>query len=313
MGFKEAVAAAIAGKQLDALVSSARRVLDQVIEGTKAVPGIRRSYDETKRVLDELARRFGPPVFPTGQPNLKVLPAYTNFLVAKKAVEYLAKLVSNLVAFSRVYTGIEEVLRREGLSTDADTLAMVVRQIARFIMDTDTKFAGVPEYSAAKAKILSRAEADRRTRGVSDPADPGWIEAQISAAEAEFPGSGLSGAPVALIPLLISLAKTVAVVVGVVLVASRVAAAAGGKSKQIFELYMNAEEEKKITAQRLRAEGKSEAEVQAALAAIDKSVAEKAEEIQKASTGVEAFTKGAIGTVLAIAGIAIGTKAVGLW
>lgn len=287
MSFSTLVARALADKELDRLVAAARKTLDAIISTIPHVPKIREGYFETKRALESSSSKFGPPVFPNGQINALVFPLYTNFKTAVKAVEKTAKVVSNLMATAQVYGGVMRVLEEQGLKTDADSLWMAIQQINRFVLTTDDAFKGVPEYQATKNRI--RDIVASRSSGLQ-PYDPAWLEVQVKAAGEvvpdESPSSGLGGPMALIVPVIIAVISSLTII----RVASSVVEVVGGKSRQVYLSYQEHEKRKAEVAERMRREGKSSAEIQAALTKMDEEQKRKVEEILKAPSGVDLTT-----------------------
>lgn len=291
-----AVTGLIASRELGQLNSAVHTLLDKVISAIGQRAGLLEGYLEARTKLDEAQRKFGPITISTGfmsAPNAVLIPFVTAFATAKKGVQVMAREVQTLGFLDRVFTQISAALTQAGLANDANSIDQALIQIRRFNLDTDNAFfSKAPEYNAAKQAILAQASAEWKALGVSSSAydDPKWFAGYLRAAQkvvpienppappSEIQAAGLGALPVlgALLIWVIGI-----VVAGFVLASAigRIVPDQNGKARTAEKLLLAYQEQKAKEAAEMRAMGKSEAEIQDRMNAIDQEAKKAVEHV----------------------------------
>lgn len=330
--WREAVAELVAGDELSELVRGIRGVQDRLRGAIVARKPILDGYVQAKALAQEATRLFGPlmsqPIGLIPTVNLKVVPAAEALRTATKGVEYMAREVFTLTMLDRVFTEISAALTQAGLSTDADSVWSTVQMIRRFTLETDdTFFSLVPEYGKTKEKLLSSTQSQWAHVGVASNAvgDPRWIQAVMDVAEQVVPlpaaagasegipegtsmMSGMGALPLLAVVLLKVLAIVATTVVAIVAIRQLIPNQ-NSKAETARELLLRYQAQKENEAAQMRAMGKSEAEIQSRMEAIDREAGAAVEKIPEPRSIL-----GTVGTVLAVAAAAaVGTKIAGVW
>lgn len=327
-----AITEAIAGRDLERLLGAVLSLNDRLIEAVNARGAVLSGYKEAKALQEEALRLFGPPMMRIGLipvPNWRILPAAMAFQTAKKAVQVFARQVMTLLQLNRVFTEISAALTRAGLKNDANGVDMTTNQIKRFVFETDNIFgSSVPEYGETKRAIASAADKEWMAWGVAKDAygDPRWLAAFEKAADKvvlipdkpEPPSAlrerGLAegglGNPLPVLAVVVIWTVGIlsaSVLAGIAI--TRLIPDQNSKAKTARDLLLKAAEQKRQVELAMRQQGKSQAEIDAAKASIDKETeaAVKAIPEPKSPWGFLLVPLG----ILAAA--AIGGKAAGLW
>jgi hypothetical protein len=196
-----AVASMIAGKELNQLISAISRVQDQLRSTIEVRNGIFNGYVEAKKLLDQARSAYGPDFMPgpfgAMMPNFRSLPAMMAYGSAVKGVQQLARQIKTFEIFDIVFRSVAGALHKAGLMNDADSVDQTTRQLMRFDIETDSKFANVPEYTSTKTKLLDAFVAELAAWGVSRNAydDPRYFQAFIKSADRIVPIPGRPNPP----------------------------------------------------------------------------------------------------------------------
>ncbi len=327
--WKGDIALAIAGKDLDKLVSAIMSVQDKMVEAINARPVALDGYRKAKALYDDATRRWGPPSFSvpmpyTGSinvPNPRVASALYALNGARQSVEVFARMAQTLSLLDRVFTNISAELTRAGLAQEANNVDMTTRQVKRFLYDSDNAFAAVPEFMAAKGRIMNVAYAEWQAWGVDGGAigDPRWLQAYLKAADkvvrvpgAEAPpAGGVAGMGDPLGPLAFVLISVIGGIVATVVAIhgiNKLVGAWNSKAETARVLILQRDREKEEMRKAMAAAGRPQAEIDAAVKAFDENTKQQVKDIPE---GRDPF--GSIALVLGI-GVAamIGAKAAGV-
>lgn len=291
--FRQAVLGLIAEKELNQLTSALHRLNEQVVQGIDDRNETARGYKEAKALLDEAVKQFGPPMIsgPMGVsiPNPSVLPAYMAMATARKGVQVLARQVQMLGMLDRVFTKISVELTNAGATNDANSIDITLAQLRRFILDTDKMIAPLaPEYMDTKRAILQSAERKYAAAGIATNAidDPKWFGLYVEAANeivplpdqpSPPPGAGL-GMP-AIAAVIIWIVAVVAAAVVASQAIARLIPDQNSKAITARQIALEAAERKRQVEMQMRAQGASQAEIDAAKKSIDADTKDSIENI----------------------------------
>jgi len=307
--WREAIIGAIAGRELDLLMSAVRSLADDLVGAIEARGPVLEGWRRAKALAEEAQRLFGPPILSAGLasvPNPKTLPAMMALGTARKGVQVFARQVQTLTLLDRVFTAISAELTRAGVRGEAEAVDATLRQLRRFVFETDNLMGAVPDYMDAKRAILSAAASEWAAWRVPSDAigDPRWLAAYVKAADRVVPLPGRPGAPAELgqaglsdlgsplAPLIAAIIWIVAIIAFAVVAANSIARLIpdqNSKAETARALLLAAEERKRQVELEMRRQGKSQAEINQAKASIDAEVKEVVAEIPEPKSPLAAL------------------------
>lgn len=322
---KSAVVGWIGAKQLYRLTSAVFKLNDQLRGLVESRNAIYDGYVVAKKLYGEAVLRAGGSavvwIASTPVPHPYVLPSMQSLAAAKQGAEGFARQISTILQLSKVFNAISKVLTAEGKPEDANSIDQVTGQINRFVYDTDNKFAAIPEYGAAKAKIMSAALHEWGVWGVSSDAmsDPRWFLAFAKAAQMSIPmegdvwpppelsgDDGLSGLgePLTLLAAIIWVVGIIAGALVVMFTISKLIDAFNSKAVSTEKLVLQRDKEKEALRQQMIKAGKTQAEIDAAMKTFDAETKNQAKDIPESGlTG--SITTIAIAALAALVGLKV--------
>lgn len=280
------VVSLIASKELGQLMSAVGKVSDQLLDAVVTRNDIYAGYVTAKRNLEMARASFGPD-FSTGMygvriPNSNTVDAQVAYGTASKAVSVFARQVQTLAELKIVFLRIQSALSAAGAASDADAMAGTINQITRFESETNAKFLPAPEYQNTINQLVAAFKDELRVWGVAENAydDPRWLSAFLKAADKVVPIPGSPKLPQPALDAGLGAIPTIAwVIVGVVGVItagfvlssmlSQVIPDQNSKAETARQLLLSAQQQKAKVEAQMRAQGKSQAEIDDAKASID--------------------------------------------
>lgn len=284
-----AVAGMIAGDELDKLVSAILDLNDQLVDMINSRASVLAGYAQAKTTYDQALQNFAG--FDIGD----LEPVQLALGTAKKGVQVYARQVQTLTMLDHVFTDISNALVNAGLKNDASNVDATLNQIRRFTIDTDNAFSRIPEYMDAKRAILGDAQARWSANHVMSNAysDPNWFALYVKAADAVVPlpnqpelPAELRAAGMGALPLIASmLIWVIGVVVAGVVISKALARAIpdqNSKAETVKQILLKAADEKARVRSEMMADGKSQAEIDAAMESIDRGAAQASKDVPDA-------------------------------
>jgi hypothetical protein len=281
------IASMIASDELDKLISAVRKLNDQLIDAITARNGIYSGYMVAKRNLTAARASFGDD-FVSGPmgitiPNMDTIDAQIAYGTAVKAVRVFARQTQTLAELQIVFMRIQTALAAVGDTNDADAVAGTLSQMNRFQTETNSMFRGtVPEYQEAVNQLITSFNGELQSWGVSANAydDPRWLAAFLKAADKVVPIPGRPELPQQALDAGLGIIPVIAwVIVGVVGVItagfvlssmlSKLIPDQNSKAETARQIALAAQQRKAQEEARLRAQGASQATIDAAKASID--------------------------------------------
>jgi len=299
--WKSALSMMIAEGELNRLLSAVFQLNDQLRGLVESRNGIYDGYAVAKKLYDEAVSKAGGAfdyVFGATVPKPEVLPSLQSLATTKIGIEQFARQVSTILQLVKVFNSVAVTLQGAGMTQDSDNVSLTVNQVNKFVYDTDNKFAGVPEYSAMKSKIMSAALAEWKAWGISsdDTSNPWWFQAFIKAAQRvcpvdgdQWPPPGFAGTGMGALTVL---AQVILWVVGIIATAvtimysiSKLIAAMNSKAETAKQLILDRNAQKEQLRAQMVAAGKSQADINAAMAAFDAETKKQVADIPESSIG----------------------------
>lgn len=317
--WKGDIAAAVAGNELNQLISGIFNLQNSLVEAINARNQILSGYTRAKAIYDDAEKLFGPPVQTVGfvpVPNFKTLPAQFALASATKGVRVFARQVQTLAELAIVFSKISEQLSAAYLANDANAVDMTVNQVNRFVIESDALFRGVPEYNSTKQKIIAAFKGELTLWGVgqNDYGDPRWFAAFVKAADkvVEIPGrptapqelgagmSGMNGLGNPMPQLIIALLWVVAIAAATVTAMyaiSKTISALNSEAETAKALILQRDREKEAYRAQLAAQGTPAAAITEAMKQFDAETDQQVKAIPKSAL---------LGDILLYGGLAAG-------
>ncbi len=276
---KSDVAAAIASKELDELMSGVRKVQDALIDAINARPSTLKNYQTAAANYDAARETYSDGASDALEAAQKAKDA------AVVGVQFFARQVQTLAELQIVFGQVSAGLQAAGLSNETDATDQTTRQINRFVIETDNLFSGVPEYSDTKYAIISAFNRELSGNRVNqnDYSNRGWFQSYMNAVEKVVPlpkgaGQGLSGltgfrgmaglgnpmAP-ALVALIVLVAGVVATVAAIKAI-NKLAEVFNSKAETARQLVLQRDQNWASMESQMRSSGASEEEIDTARA-----------------------------------------------
>lgn len=274
---KSDVAAAIASRELDELMSGVRKVQDSLIEAINARPSTLKNYQTAAANYDAARESYSDGASDALDAAQKAKDA------AVIGVQFFARQVQTLAEIQIVFGQVSAGLQAAGLRNETDAVDQTIRQVNRFVIETDNLFTQVPEYSDTKYAIISAFNRELSGNRVNpnDYANRGWFQSYMNAVEKVVPlpkGTGLSGltgfrgmgglgnpmAP-ALVALIVLVAGVVATVVAIKAI-NKMAEVFNSKAETARQLVLQRDQNWTSIEAQMRSQGASEAQIDAARA-----------------------------------------------
>lgn len=274
---KSDVAAAIASKELDELMSGVRKVQDALIDAINARPSTLKNYQTAAANYDAARSSYSDGADDAMVAAQKAVDA------SVLGVQFFARQVQTLAELQIVFGQVSAGLMAAGLSNERDAVDQTLKQLGRFIIETDNLFSQVPEYSDTKYAIISSFNRELSANRVNpnDYSNRGWFQSYMNAVEKVVPlpkGTGLSGltgfrgmgglgnpmAP-ALVALIILVAGVVATVVAIKAI-NKMAEVFNSKAETARQLVLQRDQNWASMEAQMRAQGATEDQIDAARA-----------------------------------------------
>lgn len=277
---KSDVAAAIASKELDELMSGVRRVQDALISAINARPSTLKNYQIAAANYDAARSSYSDGADDAMVAAQKAVDA------SVLGVQFFARQVQTLAELQIVFGQVSAGLMSAGLSNERDAVDQTLKQLGRFIIETDNLFSQVPEYSDTKYAIISAFNLELSSNRVNpnDYSNRGWFQSYMNAVEKVVPlpkGTGVSGlsglrgfggmgslgnpmAP-ALVALIILVAGVVATVVAIRAI-NKMAEVFNAKAETARQLVLQRDQNWASMEAQMRSQGATEDQIDAARA-----------------------------------------------
>jgi hypothetical protein len=277
---KSDVAAAIASKELDELMSGVRRVQDALIDAINARPVTLKNYQTAAANYDAARSSYSDGADDALVAAQKAVDA------SVLGVQFFARQIQTLAELQIVFGQVSAGLMAAGLSNERNAVDQTLSQLGRFIIETDNLFSQVPEYSNTKYAIISAFNRELSSNRVNpnDYSNRGWFQSYMNAVEKVVPlpkGTGVSGlsglrgfggmgslgnpmAP-ALVALIILVAGVVATVVAIKAI-NKMAEVFNSKAETARQLVLQRDQNWASMESQMRAQGATEDQIDAARA-----------------------------------------------
>lgn len=324
--------AMVAGEEnLDKLrkgVAQAQDAIRKVIE-TRAP--LLAGYRIAEVAYNEIKGKYGPELMGIGMvrfPNPNYVPALSALVTAQDAMKQYARQVHQSENLAIVFMRISEALTKAGLKNDANYVDQFTSLSNRFTIETGNLLRGIPAYQGTINSIIEAFKQELSAAGVAPNAydDPRWYQAYLRAADKVVPlpeaaragmgefdeaVSGLGIEPVTISLIIAGIVKLVIVlglIASVLYALSRLLPDANSKAKTARDLLVQRETDwTKIEAQ-MRAQGKSQAEIDAARKSWEAGTRKTIEEIPEPESPLVGLLSGLKWVALAGAAILVGSK-----
>lgn len=277
-------AAMFAAGALDKLRKGLSNTQDALIATISSRNEAFNGYQKAKALYDDAVGRWGPAFVPgpmgISLPNAKVLMAYVALATADQAVKFIAKQIHASEQAQIVFSQIQSALMKGGLNVDADMIGTSLYGINRFNLETGSMFGGVKPYTDTISKLTDEAKAERAAWGVPLSAydDPRWYEAYLKASDRIVPmpksagggGGGVSGLgtlgfdPISIAIAIGLLLISIGVMVAVIKSAAALTPNANAKAETARALILQREADWTKIESQMRAQNKSQEEIDAA-------------------------------------------------
>jgi hypothetical protein len=295
--FTELLTNLIASGKLDQLRSAVGQLSDLATKASNMQNPLFNGYVEAKAIRDSMAQKYGltiPIPFGGMMPNPVVIPSLLAYSTAVEAVKVLARLRDQVSQTAQVYTVLARTLREKSLPQTAGEIEAQVSSAMRIVQGLDAKFIGpsgqraagiVPEYGQTLIKIAGAAQSEWSAWGVGlgNYDDPRWMEAYIKAANKVVPipesatkSAGLSGLgslgaadPISWTLIIIAAIKIIAALVVILAALDRMVPDQNLKAREAAKIAQKAFDAKVAEEARMRAQGKTQEEIDRMKAGID--------------------------------------------
>lgn len=296
-----------AARELDALMSSVRKTQDFLIASINLRGPVAKAYDQAKALYDQTVAVAGGAFLQAGRvtvPNPQVLPAMIALASAKQGLEFFARQVQTLNELDVVYTQIAQGLHKSGLLAEEDVLNAAHQQILRFTTESDAILRAVPAYQDAKNRIIAYFTAELAAAGIPVTAtdDPRWFQSYLLAAEKVVPlpaqakqEAGMAGAALGdlgafpIIGFIVGLVLSVGAVVVALRAMERLLPDVNAKAKTAYDQALIVAKQRADEAAQMRAAGRSEAEIAARMAQINKEAEEAIKKLPEPASPLTAL------------------------
>lgn len=294
--WKSDIASAVAGNELNQLVSGIFKVQDSLVDAINARNQILASYQKAKVLYDDAEKTFGPPMLGF-IPNFKTIPAQFALAGAVRGVQIFARQIQTLAELGIVFSNISSQLSNANLYQDADSVNQTVRQVNRFVVESDVLFSQVSQYNGTKQKIISAFKNELTLWGVGQTAygDPRWFAAFVKAADkvVEIPGrptapqelgAGMGSLGNPLPQLIVALLWVVAIVAATVTAMyaiNKTISALNSEAETAKALILQRDREKEQYRAQLVSQGTPQPAVDAAMKQFDAETAQQVKDIPK--------------------------------
>lgn len=325
----EMVIGALAGGQLDKLRDGIGKLSDAAAQIATIRTATFNGYVEAQGLLDDaqasegltIAGPFGP------IPNPAALPALIASQTAIQAVQFLARMVFQTSQTSTLYAYILTVLTDQGMADAADMVRGSLSQIQRIIQDVNAQYIGptgdpskaiIPDFGSTTLALRAEFANELQAAGVAtgEYDNPLWIQTMNSAADKIVPlpddakqAAGVSGLgalgladPVSWTVVLIYTIGIIAAAVVAIIALTRLIPDANLQAREAAKLIQQRASDWTGVETQMRAQGKSQAEIDTARAAWDQQTGKQASNIPKPPSLFEGIL-GPVGLALA-AGVA---------
>lgn len=265
----------IASKELDKVVSALHKLGDAQRANIEIRSIVGPGYREARDIGADAIRRFGPPVFPDGTVNEKLIPAMAAASTATLAMKFFTRQLNQMRQMVLVYLRISTAFGNAGLKNERDMVETTILPIDRFIGETRSLFDGYPDFKQTWRALEDAAWNERAAAGVAQDAvdDPRWFAAYVKAADSVVPmpksmtgmsDSGMGIAAALIVEAILLVVGLIGALIVINNAVSKMMPDANFKAKAAADLITQRERDWSTIEMQMRSQGKSQTEIDAA-------------------------------------------------